>query len=377
MSTQIPSRIALVGLTALIATACSVDSPAAQAAAEAGGPITLPHMGGPCLVVVDDTGIVLSGRESGIDPGFRVARSTDGRFFTSARWEQGTVLAFQPDGTYLGRVGEFGEGPGEFGAVGALIPSGDGGVHVFHGNGRWSHVDESLGVTDVGRHQGLSHASQVNTAVVSDSIVVVLGPLVPDRPARGEILRLQGGGLETVASFETGTGAEAQWMALLPPVAWSGTDETFWSGPWISGPDLYRLEERDLTGRVLQTLERRHSWLLPEPNRQSVEGITVFLAPLGPTVALVGAGIPGVGEAPSEAQRTYEVLDLKSGSLLSSGSRMLSEPDSRPAFVGSVSEHAAGSLTYLIRSQREGLPQIHVSKISLSSSPDGSAGSCP
>ncbi len=342
---------------------------------EAGDPILLPHVEGPCLLAVEATGVVLSGKESGMDPGFSVARTTDGRFFTSARWEQGTVLAFHPDGSFLDRIGAFGEGPGEFGNVGALIPSAGGGLHVFHG-GRWSRIEETLEVTPLGRHPALVHATAVNTAIVNDSVVVVMDPMAPGIPSTGRILRLEGGQVEEAASFETGTGLEVEWMAILPPVAWPGTGETFWTGPWISSPDVYRIEERDLGGGLVRTVERRHPWTLPGPDPRAMQQTTVSLAPLSASVVLVGVVIPGSGVGASGPSRPYEVLDLESGAILSSGSRFLDGSGPQVAFVGAVPEAPFGSLGYVTRTLGGGIPEVHLSEISLSAGPAGSTERC-
>jgi hypothetical protein len=324
--------------------------------------------------VVEETGIVLSGGSSGIDPGFRVARMADGRFLASARWEQGVLLVFDPEGIFLDRIGQFGEGPEESGSVGALVPSQAGGIHVFHGNGRWSRVDPSLDIVPVGRHPALALATQVNTAVLNDSLVAVLDPLVPEVPASGQILRMEEDQVALAATFQTGTGSEAQWMGLLPPVAVSGDGTSFWTGPWLSAPDTYRMEKRDRSGHLLRTLERSHPWTLPEPDSRAVERTSITLSPFGTSRVLVGFGIPANGAG--EPERVYEVLDLERGEIVSSGSRILAEPASRLTFVGALPESPSGSLAYVIRSHGGAAPEIHISALSLSPGPTQVEGSC-
>ncbi|TVP73370.1 MAG: hypothetical protein EA352_12005 [Gemmatimonadales bacterium] len=351
-------------LLALATGGCDHTPP--PPAAEA-GPQLVENLDGTCQVRVVPTGLMIRAREEGIpDPGPMVARSMEGVYFTNAAYERGVVLAWDEEGDFLARVGGLGEGPEEFGAIATLRPGSEGGVHVINGAGQWSHIDADLSVRTLGSHPGLIHASRSNVALLSDTVVVVVETLSQGQPSRGAVLAWTEDRIEVVGEFETGHDEEASWMAAMAGVASLGQEDSFWTGPWITGEGTYRLEERGLDGRLLRSLDRSHPWDLPGP-RPGGDGLAaVRVESLSPGVALLGVTVPPRRPGVGDSRAYYEILDTRGEERLAIGTRRGDAWAPRLAFTGVVPEYESTGMVYSYHRHIEaGLPSILVSELFL------------
>lgn len=221
-----------------------------------------------CRAVAVRTGVELKPSVSGAHPDpyfFSVARASDGVFYTAATQASapGTILVWEPDGSFRGRFGRPGEGPGEL--VGRspgqlLIGPGDsvyvreaGRMSVFGPDGGFGRV---LTAPAIGRRRGQFDLTE-DGAFVSSAPVPQGEPghwfHVADAEGR---LRRSFGNLD-----RTGLPSSFREGERIPPrsIAYVGGGR-FWAAPPPSAPGGYVLEEWTVQGELLQRLHRDVSW---------------------------------------------------------------------------------------------------------------------
>jgi hypothetical protein len=168
-----------------------------------------------------DTIAVLGGLES---PGAdlitdlsRVAIGRDGRIYVSG-WTIPEIAVFRPDGSFLGRFGGEGDGPGEFRLVSGLNIT-ESYVHVFDPTRGRTMFDSALNVVRTDRFPGQVISS---TPMAGDSIAFVAS--IPTPQAAGLVLHLLGpeGGLR---SF----GAAGPVNGRFPNQVMASNGEDFWT----------------------------------------------------------------------------------------------------------------------------------------------------
>jgi hypothetical protein len=194
------------------------------------------------------------------DVGNRIVRRADGSYLTTATG--GQVLFWDAAGEFQRGFGRWGEGPGEFVQQGAVLlflgPQDT--LYVLDGAQRWTVFDPQLNFHRTFR--GTASGRNRGSMVVTERGIVTTGRLVEGHGERafqtmsfdgepaldfGPPLPVRTGGMPAVAEDRESAYDPARGTLWVAPAAG-------WSGRVI-------LEEWDLEGRHLRSLERHAPWL--------------------------------------------------------------------------------------------------------------------
>jgi hypothetical protein len=184
----------------------------------------------------------------------RIRRDSRGRFVLSDDLTS-TVKVFESDGTFVGSVGGWGEGPGEFLAISAVSVSPGDSLYVFDpAQGRMSVFAPDLSLARV---QAVPMPASYDAALVEAGWIVNANNRAPNNVGYPlHIIRPDG----TVSSFGSRTGLYRPDVpyAMRRVVARAGPDEV-WSG-WLN---QYAIERWDAEGVLKEVLTREADWFEP------------------------------------------------------------------------------------------------------------------
>jgi hypothetical protein len=322
-----------------------------------------PENEGPCLLVVEETGVVLAADLEGPEPspGLLVARHPDGSFMSTTDLP-GEVVAWTRGGTFDGRVAGPGPGPEEFGRVQALLTGTDG-VHVFHEPGRWSRIGDAGRVHSLLSSGYLANVQEGSLVLLDDTTVVLGGPGMAGELRPWIVLEASGAIRDTLGFTEVEVGR------LPPGIVLSDAGDRIWSGPFLGPGQAYELRMMEIDGSGAPPLRREAKFLpestvgpLPSFGMQTLSRNTVFVRMLLPGAE--NGDEPGGHPypAPSELLPRFDVVDLDRGSVLASGSRALAEDAGAFLVVGVFPDTGLG---YRVREGPWGDRQIVILAVSL------------
>jgi hypothetical protein len=188
-----------------------------------------------------------------------IARLADGRYVLSAEGENDLIKVFASDGTFLQSVGGRGQGPGEFGYIRFLKPSGND-LHVIDLSPRRQTVF-SAGF-DVLRTNPYQLSPGWDALVVSDSLTVV-NAYVYRGDRAGYLLHAINRRGDTTRSFAMipgGVARGASGRSYFRNLCVSSS-----GGIWALYRTRYRFEEWSLDGELLRTFIRSAPWFPDHP----------------------------------------------------------------------------------------------------------------
>lgn len=348
-----------------------------------------------CRLVLHPTGITLRADEQGShpDPGLRIARDGDGRFFTTTG-TPGEIAVWDPTGAFVRVIGRRGGGPTEFQGIRGIAVDRADRLHVFHGGNNWSIVDTSLEILLRRTTPDLMHSGN-ETVVLSNGGLIVVGGLSVDGARRFHRLDDHG---EEIATFELGHAG--QWNAQKQRTVPSSTGSRFWAGVWRPRAGQYSVMEIDPEGGVTRTIVRSTS-RLPEdahqdngPDHATTHGVRGSPPPpyfslyqYGDSMLYVGYTVPNARWSESSASdpdaahsnpretlnRFYDVITTGGGRVLASGQWDIREPGDDQHLSGIFPGTQIGYRRY---TSRNGLPVVDVLAVRLFPTVDGSGDGC-
>ncbi|HEX7050811.1 MAG TPA: 6-bladed beta-propeller [Longimicrobiales bacterium] len=205
--------------------------------------------------------------------------AADGRIYVVYNTDRTSIRVYAPDGSYTGRIGREGEGPGEFRWIRYIRVDGDV-IHAFD----W----HQLRMTDIDRRTG----AVIRTVLLPDhwrslSLAdgrTVLGGAVKTRQAIGQPLHM----FDAEGTWQRSFGVdEPAFRPRLEPLfnrylAAAGPS-MFWAAP----VNEYRIELWHADGRLLRTLVLEREWFerwtqYPMPSRDTPPATRLWGLTMGP-----------------------------------------------------------------------------------------------
>lgn len=217
------------------------------------------HLDGRAITLGEDSTITRAPLPS------QFAVDSRGNIFGGTR---GQVLEWAPDGRLLRAIGSSGSAPGQFapGPVKVFIAPGDS-LYVRDNRRRWVVFDPTF------KHirttsTGPIVASSARETVFMENNLILSGFQVPGDTVYEVVVVDREGGLHG-RHFPITDSTRTQPHAR--PIAYLGGG-TYWLGP-VEGPrDGYRIEKRDMAGKLLQQVVRDVPWFRAEPNHSPIVG---------------------------------------------------------------------------------------------------------
>ncbi len=295
----------------------------------------------PCRLVFRRTGVTLEGTADGShpDPGMTVVRDRRGRFYSAnAVGDESAISVWSPAGEYLTSFGRRGDGPGEFGGVGALslyVDQHDQ-LHVRDGGLYWSvfsanHEFERRSLIRV--PGGL--LDERMTVILDSGEALTSASVRGDRESYFHVLNSDGtldrsfGPVDPELARKRLSGRP--WPLRRTISYHSG--EIFWAGPILEDRDAegYVVEEWSTDGELLHAFRRHASWYgwdgdMPPPGAPHFRFVEetglvylmfVRLTPEG-TRILRERGHIDRESRNRLSEAIVEVIDTRSGELLAS-----------------------------------------------------------
>lgn len=179
-----------------------------------------------CTIVFDSVAVLGASQGDGTIRGpSAVLEDAMGRFIVAQGWANEPAGVFQPDGSFIARIGNIGDGPGEYRSVRALSVVEDAIYLYDEGTQRISTVDhdlefqESIPLKGFGLKDGLAVSPDLH----------VVNMLVPDGASTGYALHLVNGEGDVVRSMEVHDGRSGDPTAHFRHLIRDTDGDGFWS----------------------------------------------------------------------------------------------------------------------------------------------------
>ncbi len=239
----------------------------------------------PCEVDVVPTGIRFQSDPDLATPDITqvLTRLPDGRFLSTTE-APGVVAEWNWQGEFLRTVGQYGEGPQEFGRIQAILSQPPHPVKVLH-RPSVTILDDALEISARNLIPAIT-SSPTNVLLLGDGGFVIQG-FHPEAPLHLlHVLDAQG---NRIRSFRPVDEDEMAWTDTGMSTARFEGEESFWIGPTQRRSGEWHLEQWTPEGDLLRVVRRQAEWLESPQLRGGAASFypRYSVTPYGPGILMV------------------------------------------------------------------------------------------